>query len=145
MPPIVFRVVFMDFYGRNDIPLGCFLERYCFRSTYNCPSKSCETPMVKHVRRFVHYSGCISIILNYFENEFSEDHIVMWTWCTKCQTVSPVVPMSGDSWSYSFAKYLELKFHGDIYIRRGQSACSHSLHQDHYQYFGYKNYVASFK
>lgn len=135
----------MDFYGRNDIPLGCFLERYCFRSTYNCPSKSCDTPMVKHIRRFVHNSGCVSIYLNYFENEFSEDHIVMWTWCIKCQRVSPVVPMSGDSWSYSFAKYLELKFHGDIYTRRGQSACNHSLHHDHYQYFGYKNFVASFK
>jgi 1-phosphatidylinositol-3-phosphate 5-kinase len=24
-------VVNMDFYGRNDIPLGGFLERYCFR------------------------------------------------------------------------------------------------------------------
>ncbi|XP_018563541.1 putative 1-phosphatidylinositol 3-phosphate 5-kinase [Anoplophora glabripennis] len=138
-------VVFMDFYGRNDIPLGCFLERYCFRPTYYCPSKSCDTPMVKHTRRFVHNSGCVSISLNYFENEFSEESIVMWTWCTKCQSVSPVVPMSADTWSYSFAKYLESKFHGDVFSRRGQYSCNHSLHHDHYQYFGFKNYVASFK
>nr|XP_023014888.1 1-phosphatidylinositol 3-phosphate 5-kinase isoform X1 [Leptinotarsa decemlineata]XP_023014889.1 1-phosphatidylinositol 3-phosphate 5-kinase isoform X1 [Leptinotarsa decemlineata] len=138
-------VVYMDFYGRNDIPLGCFLERYCFRSTYTCPSKLCDTPMVRHIRRFVHNTGCVSICLNYFENEFSEEHIVMWSWCTKCQRVSPVVPLSADSWSYSFAKYLELKFHGDTFSRRGQSACDHSLHHEHYQYFGYKNYVASFK
>ncbi|CAH1155707.1 unnamed protein product [Phaedon cochleariae] len=138
-------IVYMDFYGRNDIPLGCFLERYCFRSTYNCPSKSCDTPMVKHIRRFVHNSGCVTICLNYFENEFSEQHIVTWTWCTKCQMVSAVVPMSADSWSYSFAKYLELKFHGELFTRRGMSACSHSLHHDHYQYFGYKNFVATFK
>ncbi|XP_072386330.1 1-phosphatidylinositol 3-phosphate 5-kinase [Diabrotica undecimpunctata] len=138
-------IVYMDFYGRNDIPLGCFLERYCFRSTYNCPSKSCDTPMINHIRRFVHNTGCVTICLNYFENEFSEDHIVMWTWCTKCQKVSPVVPMSADTWSYSFAKFLELKFYGDIYSRRGQAACDHSLHQDHYHYFGYKNYVATFK
>ncbi|KAG5896372.1 hypothetical protein JTB14_005849 [Gonioctena quinquepunctata] len=138
-------VVYMDFYGRNDIPLGCFLERYCFRSTYNCPSKSCNTPMVKHTRRFVHNTGCVSICLNYFEDEFSEEQVVMWSWCTKCQRVSPVVPLSADSWSYSFAKYLELKFHGDVFGRRGQSACDHSLHHEHYQYFGYKNYVATFK
>ena len=26
-----FRTVFMEFYARNDLTLGCFLERYCFR------------------------------------------------------------------------------------------------------------------
>lgn len=122
-----FRVVYMDFYGKNDIPLGCFLERYCFRPTYACPSKSCVTPMVKHIRRFVHntgeffmtfqpsvchiliISGSVTISLNHFENEYAEEDIVMWSWCTKCTSVSPVVPLSADSWSYSFAKYLELR------------------------------------
>ncbi|XP_050300649.1 1-phosphatidylinositol 3-phosphate 5-kinase [Anthonomus grandis grandis] len=138
-------VVYMDFYGRNDIPIGCFLEKYCFRSTYACPSKTCTTPMVKHVRRFVHNSGSVTITLNNFHSEFAEENIVMWSWCTKCQSVSPVVPLSADSWSYSFAKYLELRFHGEIFNRRGQSPCTHSLHHDHFHYFGYKNYVASFK
>ncbi|KAJ3663453.1 hypothetical protein Zmor_007712 [Zophobas morio] len=138
-------IVNMNFYGSNDIPLGCFLEKYCFRSTYNCPSKPCGTPMFKHIRRFVHNAGCVSISLNNFENEFAEENIVMWTWCTKCQGVSPVVPMSADTWSFSFAKYLELKFYGGLYTRRGNTPCGHSLHHDHYQYFGYKNSVASFK
>ncbi|RZB49897.1 1-phosphatidylinositol 3-phosphate 5-kinase [Asbolus verrucosus] len=138
-------IVNMNFYGSNDIPLGCFLERYCFRSSYNCPSKPCDTPMIKHIRRFVHNAGCVSISLNNFENEFAEENIVMWTWCTKCQGVSPVVPMSADTWSFSFAKYLELKFYGGLYSRRGNTPCGHSLHHDHYQYFGYKNSVASFK
>ncbi|CAH1970908.1 unnamed protein product [Acanthoscelides obtectus] len=139
-------VVYMDFYGRNDIPLGCFLERYCFRPTYYCPSETCGTPMESHIRRFVHNTGCVSVYLNHYDSEFSsEEHIVTWTWCTKCQCVSPVAPLSADSWSYSFAKYLELKYYGDMFGRRGPAACSHSLHHDHYQYFGYKNYVASFK
>ncbi|EFA00380.1 1-phosphatidylinositol 3-phosphate 5-kinase [Tribolium castaneum] len=138
-------IVNMNFYGSNDIPLGCFLERYCFRSTYNCPSKPCGTPMFKHIRRFVHNAGCVSISLNNFDNEFTEENIVMWSWCTKCQSVSPVVLMSADTWSFSFAKYLELKFYGGLYSRRGNTPCGHSLHHDHYQYFGYKNSVASFK
>ncbi|KAL3284887.1 hypothetical protein HHI36_019023 [Cryptolaemus montrouzieri] len=138
-------VVYMDFYGRNDIPLGCFLEKYCFRSTYTCSSSTCGTSMVKHVRRFVHNLGCVSIFLDNFESGFSEENIVMWSWCSKCQSVSPVVPMSTDTWSFSFAKYLELKFHGSKYSRRGNVPCEHSLHHDHYQYFGYKNDVASFR
>ncbi|XP_044763369.1 1-phosphatidylinositol 3-phosphate 5-kinase [Coccinella septempunctata] len=138
-------VVYMDFYGRNDIPLGCFLEKYCFREAYTCPSNTCGMSMVKHVRRFVHNLGCVSIFLNSFESGFSEENIVMWSWCLKCQSVSPVVPMSTDTWSFSFAKYLELKFHGSKYGRRGNAPCDHSLHHDHYQYFGYKNDVASFR
>ncbi|KAK4877008.1 hypothetical protein RN001_009514 [Aquatica leii] len=138
-------VVYMEFYGVNDIPLGCFLERYCFRSAYKCASKTCDTLMLKHIRRFVHNGGCLSLFLNSFENEFEEDGIVMWSWCSKCHKVSPVVPMSRDTWSFSFAKYLELRFYGGIYSRRGNAGCSHSLHHDHFQYFGYKNLVASFK
>ncbi|XP_060534616.1 1-phosphatidylinositol 3-phosphate 5-kinase [Cylas formicarius] len=138
-------VVYMDFYGRNDIPLGCFLERYCFRPSYACPSKTCDSPMVKHVRRFVHGAGCVTVSLDDFDHEFSDEAIVTWTWCTRCQSVSPVAPLSADSWSYPFAKYLELKFHGDAFGRRGPSPCRHSLHHDHYQYFGYRKYVASFK
>ncbi|KAF5299848.1 hypothetical protein FQA39_LY11385 [Lamprigera yunnana] len=138
-------VVYMEFYGVNDIPLGCFLERYCFRTAYKCATKTCYTPMLKHIRRFVHNSGCLSLFLNSFENEFEEDGIVMWSWCSKCHKVSPVVPMSRDTWSFSFAKYLELRFYGGIYSRRGSSGCSHSLQHDHFQYFGYKNLVASFK
>lgn len=135
----------MDFYGCNDIPLGCFLERYCFRLSYECPSKTCDTLMLNHTRRFVHNSGCVSISLKCLDDELEEENIVMWSWCKKCQSVSPIVPMSADTWSYSFAKYLELVFHGHVYSRRGKIACPHSLHQDLYQYFGFKNYVATFK
>ncbi|KAF0739480.1 putative 1-phosphatidylinositol 3-phosphate 5-kinase [Aphis craccivora] len=48
------RLVFMEFYGVNDIFLGRFLERYCFRDTYECPSDSCDSPMNRHERRFIH-------------------------------------------------------------------------------------------
>ncbi|XP_023718004.1 1-phosphatidylinositol 3-phosphate 5-kinase isoform X3 [Cryptotermes secundus] len=143
-------VVYMDFYGHNDIPLGSFLERYCFRSSYACPSESCETSMVRHVRRFVHDMGCVHIVLKELDKPIPDtegNNIVMWSWCSRCKMVSPVVPMSADTWSLSFAKYLELRFHGGMYRRRGQAGtvCPHSLHHEHYQYFGMRNIVASFK
>lgn len=28
---LCFRIVTMEFYGKNDLTLGIFLERYCFR------------------------------------------------------------------------------------------------------------------
>lgn len=39
----------MTFYGQQDIMLGQFLLRYCFRISYICTL--CDLPMMDHVRR----------------------------------------------------------------------------------------------
>lgn len=59
--------------------------------------------------------------------------------------VTSMVPISLETWSLSLAKYLELQFYGGSFNRRGMQGCTHSLHHDHFQYFGYKNQVAVFK
>ncbi|KAH9362310.1 hypothetical protein HPB48_002288 [Haemaphysalis longicornis] len=141
-------VISMDFYGRNDISLGGFLERYCFRSAYTCPNTSCDTPMLEHVRKFVHENGCIQILLHHLDNPptAAQNAILMWSWCRKCRFVTPLTTMSDETWSLSFAKYLELRFHGNAYTCRSlHQQCQHSLHHDHYQYFASQQIVASFK
>ncbi|CAM1296401.1 PIKFYVE (predicted) [Pycnogonum litorale] len=141
-------VVSMDFYGGNDITLGEFLERYCFRSTYECPSITCDAPMMDHIRKFAHDDGCIHIVLKKLDKiiPMAMSVILMWSWCHKCHQVTPFAPMSIDTWSLSFAKYLELRFVSSHYGRRaGSHPCGHSLHHDFYQYFGFKDTVASFK
>ena len=107
-------IIDMNFYGIQDIPLGGFLERYCFRPQYTCPSTSCSTPMIEHVRRFVHSNGCVLIVLRQLQQkvEAAEDSIITWSWCQKCKTGTPYSNLSQDSWLLSFAKYLELKFYG---------------------------------
>lgn len=141
-------IVTMEFYGKNDVTLGAFLERFCFRESYVCPASPCDTPMVDHVRRFVHENGCITVDLRKLDRRIpgAENNILMWSWCRKCTQVTPVVQMTMDSWSISFAKYLELRFHAHMYKRRASGEpCTHSLHHDHFQYFGYRDIVASFK
>ncbi|KAK2584922.1 hypothetical protein KPH14_002518 [Odynerus spinipes] len=142
-------IVNMDLYGRNDIALGCFLERYCLTSEYKCRAQTCRAQIAQHVRRFAHDGGCVRISLREMNSEpFGQENtnqILMWSKCIKCKSVSPVVPMSDDTWSLSFAKYLELRFHGSAYTRRGADTCQHSLHHDHYQYFTRKNMLAVFK
>ncbi|XP_043287999.1 1-phosphatidylinositol 3-phosphate 5-kinase [Venturia canescens] len=141
-------VVNMDLYGRNDIALGAFLERYCLTNQYKCPAQSCRAEIAQHARRFAHEDACLHITLNAlttqpFRQENSED-IFMWSKCNRCQSVSPVVPMSSDTWSLSFAKYLELRFHAGIYTKRGNE-CRHSLHHEHSQYFTKKSMLAVFR
>jgi 1-phosphatidylinositol-3-phosphate 5-kinase len=55
----------MELYGKHDIPLGQFLDEYCFRQAYNCPSENCSTPMLRHIRRFVHDGSCIQVLKFY--------------------------------------------------------------------------------
>ncbi|KAJ8686685.1 hypothetical protein QAD02_022479 [Eretmocerus hayati] len=149
-------VVNMDLYGRNDIALGRFLERYCLTTEYKCPSQSCRATVAQHVRRFVHDGGCIHINLcdmgsSPFTHHGEEDpsQIFMWSKCTKCTDggVSPVVPISGDTWSLSFAKYLELRFHGGVYTRRigPEDGCQHSLHHEHQQFFSRGKMLAAIR
>lgn len=141
-------VVTMDFYARNDITLGGFLERFCFRESYACPSPVCDTPMILHVRKFVHGSGCISVSLKKLDKKIlgGQSGIITWSWCKKCKQVTPIVPMSMDTWNMSFAKYLELRFHGDIFTRRASAEpCEHSMHHDHIQFFGCMDIIANLK
>ncbi|KAG9348736.1 hypothetical protein JZ751_029053 [Albula glossodonta] len=140
-------IVTMEFYGKNDLTLGIFLERYCFRPSYQCPSMFCETPMVHHIRRFVHGSGCVQIVLKELDSPVPgyQHTILNYSWCRICKQVTPVVPLSNDSWSMSFAKYLELRFYGHQYTRRANAEpCGHSIHKDYHQYFSYNQMVASF-
>ncbi|KYN10309.1 Putative 1-phosphatidylinositol-3-phosphate 5-kinase [Trachymyrmex cornetzi] len=142
-------VVNMTMYGQNDIALGRFLERYCLTTEYKCPAQNCRAQIAQHVRRFAHDGGCVHITLSEMSCEpfvqEDTDQILMWSKCIKCKSVSPVVPMSGDTWCLSFAKYLELRFYGGVYTKRGMDACQHSLHHDHYQYFTRRNMLAVFK
>ncbi|XP_044009254.1 1-phosphatidylinositol 3-phosphate 5-kinase isoform X2 [Aphidius gifuensis] len=142
-------IINMDLYGKNDIALGKFLERYCLTSDYKCPEASCNAQLSQHGRRFTHDGGCVQITLkeisnNPFGSEYI-DQILMWSKCIECKNISPVVPMSSDTWSLSFAKYLELRFHGNIYTNRSSDNCQHSLHHNYYQYFSRKNMLAIFK
>ncbi|KAL9957912.1 hypothetical protein ACROYT_G034867 [Oculina patagonica] len=140
--------VFMEFYGRNDITLGGFLEIYCFRPSYICPNPNCDVPMVDHVRYFAHGTGSVYIHMRNLESPIPgfQHTILTWSWCKECKQVTPIVPLSPEAWALSFAKYLELRFYAGNYKRRASvQPCGHSLHKDHYQYFAYANMVASFK
>ena len=81
----------MDFYGRNDIPLGAFLERYCFSATYTCPSNECSVAVVDHIRKFAHDNGCVEVLLRRLDTNLDDTNtgtILMWSWCKICRQVN---------------------------------------------------------
>ncbi|KAJ8019885.1 1-phosphatidylinositol 3-phosphate 5-kinase [Holothuria leucospilota] len=142
------RTIQMEHYGKNDVTLGHFLDKFCFNTLYTCRSKSCETLMLQHIRRFVHGSGCIEIILRILEKPVndSENDIIVWSWCRRCQEVLPYQTLSKDAWQMSFSKFLELRFQAKDYTSRAKHLnCNHSLHLHHNQYFSRGRIVATFK
>lgn len=85
----------------------------------------------------------------------------MFSWCSKCQQMTPSVAMQQDTWCLSFGKYLEMRFHSHAYRRRrletsekeakmdtsngnAATACNHSVHRDYVQFFSYNGVVANF-
>ena len=78
----------MNYYGRNDIPLGEFLHRYCFRSAYVC--QSCDIDMDKHQRHFVHGVQEIRISMQKLATTIpgGDKNIFTWSTCSKCAFVS---------------------------------------------------------
>lgn len=53
--------------------------------------------------------------------------------------------MSDDTWSFSFAKYLELKFHSQPCSCRAMPNCNHCLNKDFIQFFVYNKIIATFE
>jgi hypothetical protein len=70
---------------------------------------------------------------------YDDINIFMWSVCKICNKSSKKFAMSPHTWSFSLAKYLELTFHAKNYHQfNGEDShvvCTHSLFQDHYQYF----------
>ncbi|XP_077973919.1 1-phosphatidylinositol 3-phosphate 5-kinase-like [Styela clava] len=152
-------VVYIDFYRGNDITLGGFLERYCFRPSYHCPNPACRRPMVEHIRSFVHGNMCMSVVLKELSKPFQQSSILTWNWNHITKKSSEIKPMSHDAWSMSFAKYLELNLEKltipDNLSSNNQhkSSSKTELYGDDwelkpftsFQYFMFRDIVAAFK
>ncbi|KAF6776255.1 hypothetical protein AHF37_04296, partial [Paragonimus kellicotti] len=123
VPPWIASV---EFYGSQDLPLGLFLERCCF-THQPCRHPHCDCPMSDHVQRFVQSSGSVQLFIRKLpqdpprpavtpsldgilsDNSGRRDsRIIMWLYCSTCRTNSPAAYLSGDTWHYSFVKFLDL-------------------------------------
>ena len=79
---------------------------------------------------------------------YDDINIFMWSVCKICNKSTKKFAMSPHTWSFSLAKYLELTFHAKNYHQFNENnskpVCTHSLFQDHYQYFRFRNIVTVF-
>jgi len=145
-------IVNMQMYGSLDIGLGDFLENLCFSSDYSCPNKQCTTPPLHHTRRFCHAGGAVTLHMQQLEAPImgdDKDRLMMWKYCTSCELITNIVPVSEATWSLSFAMFLHILLHENQLVRRGanrpDATCHHSLHQEHLTCFGKGDQVTTFR
>jgi 1-phosphatidylinositol-3-phosphate 5-kinase len=125
-----------------DCTLGQYVEDLCYRANDTCQSNSCEKKMFEHHRQYVHGEAQVSVFVQPYPSKMRgmQDTVLMWSQCKICGNETPTIPMSANSWKYSFGKYLELSFwSADLHARAG--LCPHDLHRDHLRYFGYKDFA----
>ena len=123
-----------------DCTLGQYVEELCVHANDTCTVNGCEKKMLDHHRQYVHGEAQLSVFVEPYPCRMRglQDVILMWSCCRVCGNETQVLPMSDNSWKYSFGKYLELSFwSSDLHARAG--VCPHDLHRDHLRYFGYQN------
>ncbi|XP_067939535.1 1-phosphatidylinositol 3-phosphate 5-kinase-like [Watersipora subatra] len=148
-------IVPMKFYGKNDLTFGQFLEVYCFLPTYMCPRVECEVSMLEHIRKFVHGTGSLYLIVRRIsqpeDGQENSDVITTWSWCRKCKKVTvmlqatAVVPLAPSTWHLSFARYLQLRLTCTLTGNQLSEDCVHSISRDYFQYFRQRDVVATFR
>ena len=123
-----------------DCTLGQYVEDLCLGANTICTANGCERKMFEHHRQYVHGSAQLSVTVEHHPCELRglQDSILMWSVCRVCDKSTQVMPMSDNSWKYSFGKYLELSFWSSELHARAD-VCPHDLHRDHFRYFGFKD------
>ncbi|KAJ3145592.1 1-phosphatidylinositol-3-phosphate 5-kinase, partial [Irineochytrium annulatum] len=130
----------IEYYRETDMTLGQYLEGLCYNANFIC--QSCNLPMLRHFRSYAHGQGRVNVVIE--ELESSEERIMMWSYCKVCKQRTPSIPMSEDTWKYSFGKYLELTYyHADLSC--SVATCNHDIHRQHVRFFGLRNLTVRFE
>jgi 1-phosphatidylinositol-3-phosphate 5-kinase len=132
----------MTYYGDGDQTLGQFLEEYVSDAQHSCHVSGCQQACLLHYKVYVHGSQRVTCILEQFPCPVpgGHDRIYMWSYCKVCESPAKHTVMNEQTWSYSFAKYLELSFYpSELGCRTISPHCEHNPHRDHVRYFALRN------
>jgi 1-phosphatidylinositol-3-phosphate 5-kinase len=123
-----------------DCTLGQYVEDLIHTARMVCEVGNCNRRLLDHHRQYVHGQGQMSVhvVPHPPKLKTMQNTILMWSACRKCGIESQVMPMSHNTWKYSFAKYLELTFWStDLHPR--SNVCPHDIHREHIRFFGLNN------
>lgn len=139
------ELVSIEYYRDGDCTLGQFIEGICDNVDQQC-SDGCSYTLAQHYRSYVHGNGRVNVSVEKMACRIPgmENTILMWSDCTICGAKLPALPMSDNTWKYSFGKYLELSFWSAPLSLRAE-VCPHDIHKDHVRLFAFHGLVVRFE
>jgi 1-phosphatidylinositol-3-phosphate 5-kinase len=134
----------IEYYHESDVTLGQYLEDLYYKIHYACSNKGCEEQQISHVQNYIHEGGGVKISVQemFCPNPGMEDIMLMWSACKLCFQSTPILPISENTWKYSFGKYLELSYYLPQMACRAD-ICPHMITRDHIRHFSWKNVLIS--
>ncbi|ORY98089.1 hypothetical protein BCR43DRAFT_260756 [Syncephalastrum racemosum] len=121
----------------SDLTLGQYIEDTIAHAFSPCPASFCARTLCEHYRAYAHHNSKVIVDFERCQDSHaSSTTIIMWRHCQQCDITSSAVPLSENSWKYSFGKFLELIFHHHQQIVSGTPVdCEHDLFRDQSLYF----------
>ncbi|WFD00085.1 1-phosphatidylinositol-3-phosphate 5-kinase [Malassezia yamatoensis] len=133
-----------EYYSVDDEPLGRMLERVVEQSADFCTMKGCDRANLLHYTTFQHNEMRVQMMIERFACPLAgeEKQLLCWSYCKACSRATPVAHLSDETWSLSFAKYLELQFYPNTACH--PSTCQHDYYRDSVRYFALGNLAIRF-
>ncbi|KAI9264771.1 hypothetical protein BY458DRAFT_513934 [Sporodiniella umbellata] len=130
----------------SDKTLGQYIMDLCVDAHQPCTSFMCDHPVLQHYRSYAHGNARVNVMIEPFQCPLPgmSDKLLMWSYCRECNKPTPVLPMSENTWNYSFGKFLEIFLYQEgIHCRA--DICPHDISKNHVRYFGYMNMTVRFQ
>lgn len=130
----------------SDKTLGQYVMDFCNDAGQSCSSLMCDHPMLQHYRSYAHGNARVNVMVERFPCPLSgmSNKLLMWSYCKLCDKPTPVLPMSENTWNYSFGKFLEtFLYQKGVHCRA--DICPHDMARNHVRFFGYKDLTVRFQ
>ncbi|CEI86898.1 hypothetical protein RMCBS344292_01322 [Rhizopus microsporus] len=130
----------------SDKTLGQYIMDLCADAHQPCTSFMCDHPMLQHYRSYAHGNARVNVMIEQFPCPLPgmSDKLLMWSYCRECNKPTPVLPMSENTWNYSFGKFLEIFLYQEgVHCRA--DICPHDMARNHVRYFGYMDMTVRFQ
>ena len=132
------------------LTLGQFLQTCCFNLRRQCTNPKCREGVKLHEQCFSHHGSRLSIRVLQLPAEHArpaEEGLFAWSVCRACPQparAGPRVPLSAQTCTLSFGRFLESNFSNLTACSRF-SGCSHPLHPHHERFISYGALVCALR
>jgi 1-phosphatidylinositol-3-phosphate 5-kinase len=135
-PPEVRAIAF---YRDTDTTIGQYLRKAdaAFQSNEPCPSPTCNEPLHRHTRVFVHDQFILRVAWEEWNNDILHGAIGLSSTCRRegCHCASRLVRASAETSRLSLGRFFDLSFHPSGAFKCLDESCGHDGQADHVRYW----------